>query len=210
MMNAKGFFFFKFSSWKGVEDVLKNGPWVIRTVPIILNTWSPSINLTKEDLLKVPVWVKHHDFPMAAFTVNGLSMIATKLGNTMMLDSYKSTMCSDSWGRNSYDRALIESNLEHELKEKLVVAIPLLDGMGYTRATIGVKYEWKPPRYDTCKTFGHMIKHCSKLMNASSNVHIDGQDDGSVVVNRKGNKGNNLGKLNQRKIDGIRLNKPNS
>lgn len=26
MMNAKGFFFFKFTSQKGVEDVLENGP----------------------------------------------------------------------------------------------------------------------------------------------------------------------------------------
>lgn len=37
MMNAKGFFFFKFSTEKGVEDVLENGPWMIRNVPIILD-----------------------------------------------------------------------------------------------------------------------------------------------------------------------------
>ena len=36
MMNAKGFFFFKFNSEKGVDDVLENGPWLIRNVPIIL------------------------------------------------------------------------------------------------------------------------------------------------------------------------------
>ena len=36
MMNAKGFFFFKFNSKKGVDDVLDNGPWLIRNVPIIL------------------------------------------------------------------------------------------------------------------------------------------------------------------------------
>lgn len=36
MMNAKGFFFFRFSSKKGVDDVLENGPWLIRNAPIIL------------------------------------------------------------------------------------------------------------------------------------------------------------------------------
>ena len=29
MMNAKGFFFFKFTSKKGVDDVLENGPLAI-------------------------------------------------------------------------------------------------------------------------------------------------------------------------------------
>lgn len=40
--------------------------WMIRTIPIILNPWSPNASLTKEDLTKVPVWVKLHDVPMAA------------------------------------------------------------------------------------------------------------------------------------------------
>ncbi|GJW54860.1 hypothetical protein Tco_0098945 [Tanacetum coccineum] len=35
MMNSKGFFFFKFDSIKGLEDVLESGPWMIRNMPII-------------------------------------------------------------------------------------------------------------------------------------------------------------------------------
>ena len=54
------------------------------------------------------VWVKLHDVQIAAFTENGTSMIATKLGKPVMLDTYTSTMCSESRGRNSYARALIE------------------------------------------------------------------------------------------------------
>ncbi|GKG56120.1 uncharacterized protein Tco_0577195, partial [Tanacetum coccineum] len=34
----------------------------------------------------VPVWVKMHDVPMAAFTGDVLSVIATKVGNPLMLD----------------------------------------------------------------------------------------------------------------------------
>ncbi|GJW91291.1 polyadenylate-binding protein 2-like protein [Tanacetum coccineum] len=55
MMYAKGFYFFKFSSTKGVDDVLENGPWMIRQVPIILNTWSPSTSLTKDNHSSVPI-----------------------------------------------------------------------------------------------------------------------------------------------------------
>ena len=56
-MNAKGFFFFKFNSKKGVDDVLENGPWLIRNVPIILKPWTLNTNLLKEDLTNIPVWV---------------------------------------------------------------------------------------------------------------------------------------------------------
>ena len=84
MTNAKGFFFFKFATEKGMEDVLENGPWMVRTVPIILNKWSSTARLTKENRKSVPVWVKMHDVPITAFTTDGLSVIATKVGNPLM------------------------------------------------------------------------------------------------------------------------------
>lgn len=108
MMNAKGFFFFKFTTEKGMMDVLEGGPWMIRNSPIFLNKWSPTINLSKEDHLVVPVWVKLHEVPIAGFTDDGLSVIASRVGKPMMLDSYTSSMCANAWGRPSYARAMIE------------------------------------------------------------------------------------------------------
>ncbi|GKE42382.1 zinc knuckle CX2CX4HX4C containing protein, partial [Tanacetum coccineum] len=107
-MNENNFFFFKLSSAKGVDDVLQNRPWMIGGSPVILNKWNPSIYLTKEDLLKVPIWVKFRDVPITAFTQDGLSMIATESGMPMMLDSFANTMCLYSWVRSSYARAMIE------------------------------------------------------------------------------------------------------
>ncbi|GJR07801.1 zinc knuckle CX2CX4HX4C containing protein [Tanacetum coccineum] len=72
MMNAKGFFFFKFASIEGMNGVLEN----------------------------VPIWVKLHDISIVAFTTDGLSAMATKLGNLIMLDSYTSSM---------YDREVLYS-----------------------------------------------------------------------------------------------------
>ena len=89
-------------------------------------------NLLKEDLTHVPVWVKLHDVPMAAFSEDGLSLIATKIGKPLMLDSYTSTMCMESWGRCSFARCLIEFRANEMLKESVTVAIPLLDGYGCT------------------------------------------------------------------------------
>nr|GEW55587.1 hypothetical protein [Tanacetum cinerariifolium] len=78
-MNAKGFFIFKFLSLQGEESVLQDGLWMIRGIRIFLNKWSPSVSLTKEDISKVPVWIKMHDVPLAGYVSDGLSMIATKL-----------------------------------------------------------------------------------------------------------------------------------
>ncbi|GKE90227.1 zinc knuckle CX2CX4HX4C containing protein, partial [Tanacetum coccineum] len=50
MLNAKGFFFFKFDSRVGLENVLECGPWMFRNNPIILKRWTMNTSLLKEEL----------------------------------------------------------------------------------------------------------------------------------------------------------------
>ncbi|GJW14965.1 zinc knuckle CX2CX4HX4C containing protein [Tanacetum coccineum] len=76
-----------------------------------------------EDLTKVPVWVKLHNVPMVAFTSDGFSIIATKLGNPIMLDSYTSFMCMKYWGRGTFARSLIELDATCGLNDMLVVSV---------------------------------------------------------------------------------------
>nr|XP_043625526.1 uncharacterized protein LOC122596948 [Erigeron canadensis] len=92
MMNANGFFFFKFNDKNGMNKVLEEGPWMIRSVPLLLNIWTPFMSLKKEEIRNITVWVKLHDVPMAAYTVDGLSLLATKLGNPRTLDTYINIM----------------------------------------------------------------------------------------------------------------------
>nr|GFA50494.1 hypothetical protein [Tanacetum cinerariifolium] len=51
-------FRFNFASIEGMNEVLENGPWFIRSVPIILKKWMPNANLLKEDMNSVLIWVK--------------------------------------------------------------------------------------------------------------------------------------------------------
>nr|GEZ86161.1 hypothetical protein [Tanacetum cinerariifolium] len=88
--------------------------------------WSPNVILTKEDLPKMPVWVKLHNVPMLALS-------------------------SDILSRGSFTRALIELDATFWLKDRLVVVVPKLEGLGYIMETIRVEYEWKPPRCDDCE-----------------------------------------------------------
>ncbi|GKC24141.1 putative reverse transcriptase domain-containing protein [Tanacetum coccineum] len=107
--------------------------------PLILQKWSPDVDLLKEDDENVPVWVKLHGVPVTAFSEDGLSAITTKLGTLLMLDSYTSDMCLQSWGMSSYARAMIEVRADVELKDTIMVDMPKIMGEGYYTCTIHVE-----------------------------------------------------------------------
>ncbi|GKC87339.1 hypothetical protein Tco_1147988, partial [Tanacetum coccineum] len=73
-----------------VDVMLENGPWFICNTPFILR--SLDVNLLKEDVGNVLVWVKFHGVPMTTFSEDGLSVIATKFGTPLILDTYTSHM----------------------------------------------------------------------------------------------------------------------
>ncbi|GKE69301.1 RNA-directed DNA polymerase, eukaryota, reverse transcriptase zinc-binding domain protein, partial [Tanacetum coccineum] len=127
-----------------------------------LSRKDPDVNLLKEDGGNVPVWGKLHGVLVTAFSEDGLSAIATKLGTHLMLDSYTSDMYIHSWGRLSYARAMIKVRANVELKDTIVVAMPKLSGEGFYMCTVRVEYEWKPPRCACCKVFGHILEECPK------------------------------------------------
>ncbi|GJR42208.1 reverse transcriptase domain-containing protein [Tanacetum coccineum] len=68
----------------------------------VMNTWDKyrlacsMFSSSTEDVSTIPVWVKLHGVPVTAFSDDGLSVIATKLGTPLMLDSYTSDMCIQS------------------------------------------------------------------------------------------------------------------
>nr|GEZ97107.1 reverse transcriptase domain-containing protein [Tanacetum cinerariifolium] len=86
---------------------------------------------------------------------DGLSDMGTKLGNLIMLDSYTSSMCINSWGRLNYARALIEIRTDREIKDTMVISIPSVEGNGEVLHTVRIEYECKPPRCGVCMIFGH-------------------------------------------------------
>ncbi|GJX67790.1 beta-caryophyllene synthase [Tanacetum coccineum] len=166
-------FSFQFSSMDGLDAMLENGPWFICNNPLILKKWHPNENLLKEDVSSVPVWVKLYGVPVTAFNEDGLSDIATKLGTPLMLDSYTSDMCMQSWGRSSYARVMIELRSSYarvmielkvdvELKDNIVVAMPKITREGHYTCNVRVEFEWKPLRCSSYKVFGHVHVECTK------------------------------------------------
>ncbi|XP_021971338.1 uncharacterized protein LOC110866498 [Helianthus annuus] len=184
MMNTSGFFFFKFDSKEGLTKVLEGGPWLIRKVPLFLNVWSPKVTLKKDSIKTVPVWVKLHNVPIAVYTDDGLSLLASKLGTPKRLDSYTADMCVDNWGRSSYARAMIEINADNELKDYITVAIPKMDEEGFVLERVKVEYEWKPLRCSSCCLFGHDDNTCHKKPKGKAKV-VTVDEEGFVTDNRR-------------------------
>ncbi|XP_022019349.1 uncharacterized protein LOC110919385 [Helianthus annuus] len=183
-MNASGFFFFKFDTKEGMLNVLEGGPWLIRKIPLFLNIWTPSVSLKKDGIKTVPVWIKLHNVPLAVYTDEGLSLLASKLGVPKRLDAYKADMCAENWGRTSFARAMIEVSADNELKEYIVLAIPKLDEEGYLMEKVKVEYEWKPLRCAACCLFGHSDATCPTSATLKPK-QVTTDDEGFVTDKRK-------------------------
>ncbi|GKC46603.1 zinc knuckle CX2CX4HX4C containing protein [Tanacetum coccineum] len=192
-MNTIGFFFFKFDTRAGLEAILEGGPWMIHKSPIILKKWPMETRLLKEELTRILIWVKLHDVPIQVFEEDGISLIATFIGKPVLLDSYTSSMCNDSWGRSSFARCLTKVNSKADLMDVVTIGIPSLTRDGFTKETIHVEYEWMPPMCDVCKIFGHVHDYCPKKVSSpptvvTSNVvtpTIEKTNDGFEMVGKK-------------------------
>nr|GEW88149.1 hypothetical protein [Tanacetum cinerariifolium] len=146
IMSSNGFFFFQFATKEGMEQVLENGPWLIRRIDLNY----------------------------------------CQVRSSIMLDAYTSTMCLNSWGRNTYARALIGVSSTSDLVKSLIVDIPFQNGPGHSLETIDIEYEWKPPRCYTCKILDHMDEHCPKKPKTTTTTPTPVTDDGFVKETRKG------------------------
>nr|GEY71807.1 hypothetical protein [Tanacetum cinerariifolium] len=51
----------------------------------------------KDDVSKIPVWVKFHRVPVVGYSEEGLSLVATPVGKPLMLDAFTSSMCVEPW-----------------------------------------------------------------------------------------------------------------
>ncbi|GJV17146.1 hypothetical protein Tco_1362469 [Tanacetum coccineum] len=162
-------FYFKFTSTTGLEQVLEQGPSLIRNQPLILTKWTPNLALSKDKVTKVPVWMKIHKVPVVAYSEDGLSLIATQIGKPIMLDSFTSSMCTEPWGRLGFAHALIEVTVEKELKQVVTMAVPIVDGEGYTMKRMSVEYEWKPSHCTEC-----LVRKKGKKVGNGQTGHTDG------------------------------------
>ena len=107
---------------------------------------------------KVPIWVKLMNVPLEAWNVQGISRIASGVGNPIIIDRITTSMCEKAYGRASFARVLIEVDAASDLVESVEVCY---ESLGKSM-DLKVEYAWRPPHCSHCEVFGHEIKDCKK------------------------------------------------
>ncbi|GKA01984.1 reverse transcriptase domain-containing protein [Tanacetum coccineum] len=126
-----------------------------------------------------------------------------------MLDTFTSSVCGDTWGRMGYARELIEVSADKELKQEVVMGVPLEDGTGHKIERMKVEYEWKPPVCTDCHIFGHSNSQCPQrapvevVANVNEPTH-DGFIVTTVVWTKKTNTTDGTNKVDDSNLKDLK------
>nr|GEW03658.1 ARID DNA-binding domain-containing protein [Tanacetum cinerariifolium] len=167
------------SSMKGLNAMLENYRWFIRNNPLILKKWHPDVNLLKEDVGAIPVWVKPHG--VLGRSSYGRAMIGLR-ADVELKDNIVVAMPKIT--REGHYTC--NSCVEYEWKPPMCASCKVFSH--YT-CNIFVEYEWKPPRCASCKVFGHTHEDCPKnIAGVMKNLNKTCQAPKVVLVNEAGNQ----------------------
>ncbi|MQL99418.1 hypothetical protein Taro_032141, partial [Colocasia esculenta] len=133
LMREGGFFLVLFNHEDDLKQVL-DGFWCIRGHPLVIRRWTPELQMEKESLSSMPIWVKFPGLPLRWWTARGLSKIASLLGGPLHMDSLTATR-----KRLHFARVCVLVDVHAEFPSEVV--IQNADG---SFDTVLVEYEWKP------------------------------------------------------------------
>lgn len=92
----------------------------------------------------------------------GLSLISSYLGKPLLADD-----CTLMRTRLSYARICVEVDVDFHYP----ASIPLMID-GKIALEMPVEYQWKPPKCESCKVFGHSSKNCTKKLKPKWNPNF--------------------------------------
>ncbi|GKA59161.1 RNA-directed DNA polymerase, eukaryota, reverse transcriptase zinc-binding domain protein [Tanacetum coccineum] len=176
---VNGMFLFKFKEIEGLNYVLENGPWMVSNKPLMVQRWDPSIVMDKKDTETLPCWIKLYNVPLEAWTVKGISAIASGLGKPVIMDKTTARLCKEETGNFGYARVLVEISAKKEFKEGIKICYKSRDMMNLCSKVVKVEYSWKPPKCSLGKVFGHSDSMCGVKQGSQSTE--DGKGGGQKV-----------------------------
>lgn len=145
-----GYFFFKFGEEEECNRILQNGPWLFDGRLIVLKRWTEGLELERDLLSSVPIWVRMPSLPLKLWSRDIISRIASLMGKPLFMD--RATTMGD---RIDYARCFIDIKAGFPFPNK--VSIQVEEG---ELQDIDIEYEWIPPACAKCKSFGHLDTLC--------------------------------------------------
>ncbi|XP_074299178.1 uncharacterized protein LOC141630225 [Silene latifolia] len=144
-------FIVRFSKSGGKDALLKSGYYMFDNKPVIIKPWVKDMEMVKEKVAVMLVWVKLHGIPLK-FWGSCLPKIANLVGKYVKMD-----LDTQDKIRLSFARIMIEVPMDEKLPEK----VKFLDESGNV-VTVTVEYEWRPVSCTSCKGIGHEASQCRK------------------------------------------------
>ncbi|KAL0367272.1 UNVERIFIED_CONTAM: hypothetical protein Sradi_3617300 [Sesamum radiatum] len=103
---------------------------------------------------EVPVWIKMRHLPVELWTMEGLSIVASGIGKGLYQDAV-TRACT----RLDFALVCVMLDISSKLPKHVIIMILKEDG-SETACKVDIKYEWLPPKCNTCVSLGHATKAC--------------------------------------------------
>lgn len=161
IVNESGINLFKFKDIEGMQTVLSKGPWMVNNRPLFVLKWNPEMGMKKVEPAKLPVWVKLMNIPMEAWSLKGISALASSLGKPLMMDEMTARMCQNGTGRSDYARVMVEFEACKIMKDEIKIEYTDKEKKVKGTKMVDVLYDWKPEGCTHCKVFGHCFEKCN-------------------------------------------------
>ncbi|GKA55538.1 RNA-directed DNA polymerase, eukaryota, reverse transcriptase zinc-binding domain protein [Tanacetum coccineum] len=88
---------------------------------MVVQKWDPSVNLDRTKPCSLPIWIKLMNPPLEAWSVKGLSALASRIGKPFTMDVMSTRMCKQGIGRLGYARVLVEADAKKGLEDHIDV-----------------------------------------------------------------------------------------
>lgn len=173
----EGIFIFKFDSEAAMMDVMNKGPWHYYERPLVLQIWTPNLEIDATSIRSLPLWVKLPGLKLHLWTKKILSKLASTLGKPICCDVPTARM-----DRLDYARVCVEMNAGHKFPDLLTLNTP----NGKLRQK--VEYDWLPLKCSICNMFGHCESTCSSNTLKQVKPAQELRQDKAVKVAEKATK----------------------
>lgn len=149
-------FLFKFADNMGVFEVLSRGTWYVDRRPMIVSAWGHKPGTTV--INHMPLWVKFSNLPDSYWTEEGLSRIASVIGEPLGADEPTSKL-----DVLPFAKMQVRYTLGDPLPSDISVSV--LDPVTKQRsvAKVLVSYPVRPLYCTGCQSLGHSVSACPKI-----------------------------------------------
>ncbi|GJW12180.1 zinc knuckle CX2CX4HX4C containing protein [Tanacetum coccineum] len=165
----------------GVEVVVFDDVMVAggsKRKPLVVQKGSVDLNLDNTELERIPLWVKLCNVPLEAWTVKGISALASKLGKPLVMDSVTANKYKQGIGMVRYARVLIEVSAKKILANDMEIVYKNAEGKVQCKKSVKVEYDWKPQMCSECGVFGHTYSRFYKnVANINTKTKLEKENE---------------------------------